>query len=67
VASCQQVAEGIGSVVLVIDRAVHAGALAQAFADHDLGLLCMRDENAHAGLGSCEATEVETLDDGSKV
>ena len=42
-ASCQQVAEGIGSVVLVIDRAVHAGALAQAFADHDLGLLCMRD------------------------
>ena len=67
VAYCQKVAEGIGSVVFVIDRAVNAVALAQAFDDHDLGLLCMLDDNEHAGLGSFEATEVETLDDGSKV
>jgi hypothetical protein len=42
-------------------------ALARAFHDHDLGLLCMLDDNEHAGLGSFEATEVDTLDDGTKV
>ena len=67
VAYCQQVAEGTGSVVFVIDRAVNAVALAQAFDDHDLGLLCMLDDNEHAGLGSFEATEVETLEDGTRV
>jgi hypothetical protein len=67
VASCQQVAEATGSALFVIDRAVNAVALAQAFAEHDLGLLCMRDDNEHAGLGSFEATEVEALDDGTTV
>ena len=52
VAYCQQVAEGIGSVVFVIDRAVNAVALAQAFAEKDLGLLCMLDDNEHTGLGA---------------
>jgi hypothetical protein len=67
VVSCQQVAEGIGSVVFVIDRAVNAVALAQAFDDHDLGLLCRLDDNEHKGLGSFEATVVDTLEDGTKV
>jgi hypothetical protein len=67
VAYCQQVAEGIGSVVCVIDRAVNAVALAQAFAEKDLGLLCMLDDNEHRGLGSFETTLVETLEDGTRV
>src|SRR6266568_4914171 len=67
VAYCQQVAEGIGSVVFVIDRAVNAVALAQAFAEKDLGLLCMLDDNEHRGLGSFETTLVETLEDGTRV
>ena len=67
VAYCQQVAEATGSAVFVIDRAVNAVALAQAFHDHDLGLLCMLNENEHTGLGSFEATEVDTLADGTKV
>jgi hypothetical protein len=49
VASCQNVAEATGSVLLVIDRAVHAVALARAFDEQGLGLLCLRDDNAHAG------------------
>jgi hypothetical protein len=67
VAYCQKVAEATGSSLFVIDRAVNAVALARAFHDHDLGLLCMLDDNEHAGLGSFEATEVDTLDDGTKV
>jgi len=67
VAYCQKVAEATGSALFVIDRAVNAVALARAFHDHDLGLLCMLDDNEHAGLGSFEATEVDTLDDGTKV
>lgn len=66
-AYCEQVAKATGSAVFVIDRAVNSVALAQAFDHHDLGLLCMLDDNEHAGLGSFEATEVETLDDGTKV
>ena len=42
-------------------------ALAHAFADHDLGVLCMLDDNEHTGVGSFEATLVETLKDGTKV
>ncbi len=64
---CQQVAEGIGSVVFVIDRAVKAVALAQECAEKDLGLLCMLDDNEHTGLGSFETTLVETLEDGTRV
>ena len=60
-------AEGIGSVVFVIDRAVNAVALAQEFAEKDLGLLCMLDDNEHAGLESFEATLVDTLEDGTRV
>jgi hypothetical protein len=66
-AYCQQVVQATGSEVFVIDRAVNSVALAQAFDDQDLGLLCMLDDNEHAGLGSFEATEVDTLDDGTKV
>jgi hypothetical protein len=67
VAYCQQVAEASGSVVFVIDRAVNAVALARAFDERGLGLLCMLDDNEHAGLGSFEATLVDTLDDGTRV
>ena len=65
--SCQKVAEATGSTVFVIDRAVNSVALAHAFDDDDWGLLCMLDDHEHAGLGSFEATEVATLDDGTKV
>ncbi len=67
VAYCEQVAQATGSTVFVIDRAANSVALAQAFDNQDLGLLCMLDDNEHAGLGSFEATEVETLEDGTKV
>jgi hypothetical protein len=67
VAYCQKVAETTGSVVFVIDRAANAVALAQAFHDTDLGLLCMLDDNEHTGLGSFEATLVDTLEDGTSV
>src|SRR2546427_3320564 len=65
VAYCQQVAEATGRVVFVIDRAANAVALAQAFHDKDLGLLCMLDDNEHTGLGSFQATLVDTLEDGT--
>jgi hypothetical protein len=61
------VAEATGSVVFVIDRAVNSVALASAFEAQGLGLLCMLDDNEHQGLESFEATEVEMLDDGTKV
>ncbi len=67
VASCQQVAEATGSALFVIDRAVNAVALAQAFAAKDLGLLCMLADNEHKGVGSFETPLVETLDDGTRV
>src|SRR5919106_52981 len=66
-AYCEQVAQGTGSTVFVIDRAANSVALAKAFDDQDLGLLCMLDDNEHAGLGSFEATEIAMLDDGTKV
>ena len=67
VAYCQQVAVATGSTLFVIDRAVNAVAMAWAFTERDLGLLCMLDDNEHDGLESFEATEVGTLDDGTKV
>ena len=67
VAYGQQVAEATGRALFVIDRAVNAVALARAFDESDLGLLCMLDDNEHVGRGSFEATEVATLDDGTKV
>jgi len=67
VAYCQHVAEATGSTRFVIDRAVNSVALARAFADQDLGLLCMLDDNEHAGLGSFETTLMDTLEDGTRV
>jgi len=67
VAYCQQVAAATGRGLCVIDRAVNAVALAQAFAEKELGLLCMLDDNEHAGLESFEATVVDTLQDGTRV
>jgi hypothetical protein len=64
---CQQVAVATGSRVFVIDRAVNAVALARACDEQGLGLLCMLDDNEHQGLQSFEATQVDTLVDGTKV
>ncbi len=67
VAYCEQVAQATGSALFVIDRAVNSVALAQAFAEKGLGVLCMLDDNEHKGLGSFETTLVHTLDDGTRV
>lgn len=67
VAYCHKVAEATGSDVFVIDRAVNSVALAEAFDAQGLGLLCMLDDNEHAGLESFAATAVETLEDGTRV
>ena len=61
-----KVAEATGTALFVIDRAVHAVAMARAFDDQDLGLLCMLDDNEHEGLASFAATPVGTLADGTK-
>jgi hypothetical protein len=66
-ASCQKVALAPGSAFFVIDRAVNAMALACAFDAQGLGLLCMLDDNEHAGVERFEATVVDTLEDGTKV
>jgi len=66
-AYCQQVALATGSALFVIDRAVNSLALACAFDAQGLGLLCMLDDNEHAGVESFEATLVDTLEDGTKV
>jgi hypothetical protein len=63
----KQVAEATGTALLVIDRAVNAVAMARAFDDKDLGLLCRLDDNEHQGLESFEATQVDTLEDGTRV
>ena len=65
--ACQQVAEATGSTLFVIDRAVNSVALAEAFEAQGLGLLCMLDDNEHAGLESFQATYVATLADGTRV
>ena len=67
VAYCQRVALATGSSLFVIDRAVNAVAMAGAFDDQGLGVLCMLDDNEHAGLESFEATEVDRLADGTRV
>ena len=64
---CERVAEVSGSDLFVIDRGVNSKAMAQAFDEAGLGLLCMLDDNEHHGLESFEATEVETLDDGTRL
>jgi hypothetical protein len=67
VAYCAKVAEATGTALCVIDRAVHAVAMARAFDDKDLGLLCMLDDHEHDGLASLAATPVGPLADGTKV
>jgi hypothetical protein len=67
VASGQQVVEATGSPLVVIDRAVHALALAAAFAEQDWGLWCMRDANAPPGRESGAARPAGPLHDGSQV
>jgi len=67
VAYCAKVAAATGTALFVIDRAVNAVALARAFDAKDLGLLCMLDDNEHRGLESFEATQVDTLEDGTRV
>ena len=64
---CHKVSTATGSSLFVIDRAVNSVAMACAFAKQGLGLLCMLDDNEHAGLDSFAATEVGTLEDGTKV
>jgi hypothetical protein len=67
VSYCQQVAMSTGTALFVIDRAVNSVAMAWAFEAQGLGLLSMLDDNEHQGLESFTATEVGTLDDGTKV
>jgi hypothetical protein len=64
---CRQVACATGSALFVMDRAVNSVAMACAFDTHGLGLLSMLDDNEPQGLASFAATEVGTLDDGTKV
>jgi hypothetical protein len=64
---CQRVALATGRSMFVIDRAVNSVALAQAFDAQGLGLLCMLDDNEHAGVESFEAASVETREDGTRV
>jgi hypothetical protein len=67
VAYCQKVAFATGSALFVIDRAVNSLAMACAFAQQGLGLLCRLDDNEHDGLASFAATAVATLADGTRV
>jgi hypothetical protein len=66
-AYCERVAVATGSELFVMDRAVNSKAMAQAFDEAGLGLLCMLDDNEHHGLESFEATEVQTLDEGTRL
>ena len=53
--------------MFVIDRAVNSKALALAFDEAGLGLLCLLNDHEHDGLESFEVTEVEPLDDGVRL
>jgi hypothetical protein len=67
VASCQHVALATDRALVVIARAVNAVALAAAFDARGLGWLCMLDDNEPEGLESFDATEGDTLADGTRV
>lgn len=67
VAYCQKVVDATGIMLVVIDRAVNSLALACAFTQQGWGLLCMLDDNEHAGLASFDATLVDTHADGTRV
>src|SRR5437773_8716910 len=64
VAYCHQVAKTTGVPLFVIDRAVNAVALAWAFDEQGLGLLCMLDDNEYDGRESFEVTVIDRLADG---
>jgi hypothetical protein len=66
-AYCRQGATATGIVLFVIDRAVNAVALARAFDEQGLGLLCMLEDNEHQGVDRVAATQVDTLEDGTPV
>ena len=57
-------ARATGVALCVIDRAVHAGAIACAFDEHGFGWLCRRDEHESDGRQSFAATGVDRLADG---
>jgi hypothetical protein len=61
------VVEATGRPLGVIDRAVHALAMAAACAEPDWGLLCRLDDHAPHGLERVEATSEGLLDEGSHV
>jgi hypothetical protein len=65
VSYCQQVRQFTGSALFVIDRAVNSVALAVAFTECQLGLLCMLDDNEYHGLASFETTPIGTGDEGT--
>jgi hypothetical protein len=67
VAYCQRVALATGHSLFVIDRAVNSVALAEAFDEQGLGVLCLLDDNEPAGVERLEATSVETLEEGTRV
>ena len=67
VESCQKVVEAMGPTRFGIDRAVNAGALARAVAAQGWGLRSRLDDNEPQGLARCEATEVSTLEEGTRV
>jgi hypothetical protein len=67
VAYCQKVVEATGLRLFVIDRAVNALALACACAQQGWGVLCMLDDNEHAGRASCDAILVDTHAEGTRV
>ena len=62
---CHQVARATGVALFVIDRAVNAVAIACAFDEQGLGLLCMLDDNEYDGIESFEATVLDRLADGT--
>jgi len=66
-AYCERVALATRSELFVMDRAVNSKAMAQAFDEVDLGLLCRLDDNEHHGLESVDATPITTLDDGTRL
>jgi hypothetical protein len=65
VASGQQRSTATGIPVFVIDRAVHAVAIAPAFTEQGGGLLSRLDDHEHQGLSSVEAPVVGTEDEGN--
>ena len=64
---CQKVVEAIGTALFVIDRAVNAVAMARDVRRPGLGLALHARRQRASGSGSFEATQVDTLEDGTRV